>query len=68
MDAIKKSGELTRGVWWNLLVFWFALFGIYILGFLACIVGLLFAIPVMVVEVAYVYRTLPVATTSQQAI
>jgi small-conductance mechanosensitive channel len=67
MDAIKKSSELTDGVKWNLLVFWLALFGIYILGFLACCVGLLFAIPVIMVAVAYVYRTLLVATEARQA-
>jgi uncharacterized membrane protein len=67
MDAIKKSGELTDGVKWNLLVFWLALFGIYILGFLACCVGVLFAIPVALVAIAYVYRTLLVATEAQQA-
>jgi hypothetical protein len=67
MDAIKKSGELTKGVKWNLLVFWLALLGIYILGFLACCVGVLFAIPVIMVAVAYVYRTLLVATEAQQA-
>ena len=67
MDAIKKSGELTDGVKWNLLVFWLATFGIFILGFLACCVGVLFAIPVIMVAVAYVYRTLLVATMGQQA-
>jgi hypothetical protein len=67
MDAIKKSGELTDGVKWDLLVFWLALFGIYILGFLACCVGVLFAIPVILVAVAYVYRTLLVATMAPQA-
>ena len=67
MDAIKKSGELTDGAKWNLLVFWLALFGIYILGFLACCVGILFAIPVIIVAVAYVYRTLLVATMAPQA-
>ena len=66
VDAIKKSGELTDGAKWNLLVFWLALFGIYILGFLACCVGILFAIPVIIVAVAYVYRTLLVATMAPQ--
>jgi hypothetical protein len=66
MDAIRKSGELTDGVKWNLLLFWLVLVGIYILGFLACCVGILFAIPVMMVAVAYVYRTLLVATMTPQ--
>jgi len=67
VDAIKKSGELTDGVKWNFLVLWLALFGIYILGFLACCVGVIFAIPVIIVAVAYVYRTLLVATMAPQA-
>lgn len=62
VEAIKKSGELTRGVWWELFVFWLAIIGIQILGFLACCVGLLFAIPVVMVATAYVYRTLLAAT------
>ena len=67
VDAIKKSGELTDGVKWDLLVFWLALLGIYILGFLACCIGVLFAIPVILVAVAYVYRTLLIATMTPQA-
>lgn len=58
VDAIKKSGQMTRGSWWQLFVFWLAMFGISILGLLACCVGLLFAIPVVLVSVAYVYRSL----------
>jgi len=67
MDAIKKSGELTDGVKWNLLVFDLAMMGIYILGFLACCVGVLFAIPVILVSIAHVYRTLLVATMAPLA-
>ncbi|MBK5093830.1 MAG: hypothetical protein JJE48_09995 [Actinobacteria bacterium] len=66
VEAIKKSGELTDGVKWSLLGFWLVLLGIYILGFLACCVGILFAIPVIMIAVAYVYRTLLVATEAPQ--
>lgn len=62
VDAIRRSGELTRGVWWHLFAFWLVLLGIGILGFLACCVGLLFAFPVIIVAVAYVYRTLLAVT------
>lgn len=62
VDAIKRSGELTRGVWWNLFAFWLTMLGIWILGFLACCVGVLFAMPVIIVAIAYVYRTLLAAT------
>jgi len=62
VDAIKRSGQLTKGVWWHLFGFWWAIFGIAFLGLIACCVGLLFAIPVMIVATAYVYRTLLAAT------
>ena len=62
VDAIKRSGQLTRGVWWHLFGFWWVIFGIAFLGLIACCVGLLFAIPVMIVATAYVYRTLLAAT------
>ncbi len=62
VDAIKRSGELTRGVWWHLFAFGLTILGIYILGFVACCVGVLFAIPVIIVAIAYVYRTLLAAT------
>jgi uncharacterized membrane protein len=58
VDAIKKSGQITRGSWWHLFVFALAMFGISLLGILACCVGLLFAIPVIIVSTAYVYRSL----------
>jgi uncharacterized membrane protein len=58
VDAIKRSGQITRGSWWHIFVFMLAIWGITVLGFLACCVGILFAIPVVVVAVAYVYRSL----------
>lgn len=67
VDAIKRSGELTRGVWWHLFAFYLAIVGIWILGFLACCVGTLFAMPVVIVAIAYVYRTLLAATPQSGA-
>jgi uncharacterized membrane protein len=58
VDAIKRSGQITRGVWWHLFVFWLAAFGIMILGFMVCCVGALFAWPVVIIATAYVYRSL----------
>ena len=66
VDAIKKSGQITRGSWWHLFVFSLAMFGIWILGFLACCVGILFAFPVILVSIAYVYRSLLAAAPAVQ--
>jgi uncharacterized membrane protein len=65
VDAIKRSGQLTRGVWWHLFGFWWTVLGINILGFLACCVGALFAIPVIIVAYAYIYRTLLAVTPEE---
>ena len=62
VESIKKSGRITRGSWWHLFVFWLAIVGITILGVLACCVGLLFAMPVVIIATAYVYRSLLAAT------
>ena len=68
VDAIKRSGQLTRGVWWHVFGLGWTLFGIYLLGLLACCVGLLFAVPVMAVTTAYVYRTLLAATPGEMPV
>jgi hypothetical protein len=58
VDAIKRSGELTRGVWWHLLGFWIVMWALAMLGFILCCVGALFTTPIIMVSIAYVYRTL----------
>jgi len=69
VEAIKKSGQMTRGVWWHLFVFWLAAIGIEIIGAILCGIGLLFTTPIVLVAVAYVYRTLlsetPVAQVTE---
>lgn len=57
-DALKKSGEITKGVKWKLFGFWFALVGLNILGLLVLLVGLLVTIPTSILAYIYVYRTL----------
>lgn len=66
VEAFKKSGEITYGAKWSLLLFFLACIGIYILGFICCCVGIFAAIPVILVAIAYVYRTL-LGTASGQA-
>ena len=58
LQALSKSWEMTKGVKWNLFLFWLALLGINILGFLFLIIGLVITIPLSMVATAYVYRKL----------
>lgn len=58
IEAIKESGKITKGEIWNLLLFSLLMFGVMIIGLLALIIGILAAYPVIMVAVAYVYRTL----------
>ena len=53
--AIKMSGRITRGSWWNL--FWLGIlqFLVVLLGFIACCVGLFWAVPTAMVAHAYAY-------------
>jgi uncharacterized membrane protein len=58
IDAFKRSNEITRGHWGTLFVLGLAVFGVNLLGFLACCIGLLFTIPLTSVAHAYAYKTL----------
>jgi uncharacterized membrane protein len=56
--AIKMSGRITKGSWWNL--FWLGIleFLVVLLGILACFIGLFWAIPTAMVAHAYAYMKL----------
>lgn len=58
IEAIKASWNATKGNVMNLIVFGLLSFGVVILGFIALIVGLLAAIPVVSVAAIYVYKML----------
>ncbi len=58
IEALQKSWEVTKGVKWNLFLFWWLLVGINILGALALGVGLFATIPTTMVAIGYVYRKL----------
>jgi uncharacterized membrane protein len=66
-EALRRSWEATRGVGWSVFVFDLALLGIIILGALALGVGLLIAIPITWLALAYVYRRLQPETVSAAA-
>jgi len=57
-DAIKKSGKITQGYKWNLLLFGFVIGVVTLLGLFALVVGILVAAPVTGLAQAYVYRKL----------
>jgi uncharacterized membrane protein len=58
VEAMRKSAEITRGVRWQLLVAGFALLGVMLLGFIALVIGLLWAFPTAMVAGAFIYRRL----------
>jgi uncharacterized membrane protein len=71
IEAMKHSARLTKGHRWHLLRFGLALLALNILGFIALIVGLLVSIPVSILAVVHVYRSLstsPAASAPQPAI
>ncbi len=57
-EALKRSGEITYGAKWELLLLALAFLGINLLGLLACFVGLFVSVPITIVATAYVYRRL----------
>lgn len=63
MEAVQASWKATSGNVINLIIFGFLGVGLTILGALALLVGLLVAIPVLMVASTYVYKML-----SQQAV
>lgn len=58
MEAIKRSGEMTQGIKWELLIFWLTMLGLNILGALLLMVGLLVTVPVTGLAFIHIYRKL----------
>ncbi len=58
IDSIKASRYTTKWNEWKLLWFWFVAMGTIILGFLALVLGLLHAIPVVAIAYSAIYLTL----------
>lgn len=58
IDAIKASASLINGHVGTMVGFFFASLLAYIVGAILCLVGLLVAIPVVILAQAYMYRTL----------
>jgi uncharacterized membrane protein len=58
MEAIRKSAEITQGARWQVFLLGILMFGILLLGAIALLIGLLWAIPTTLVAAAFVYRKL----------
>jgi len=58
IDAMRKSGELTKGVKGQLILFFLVCIGVIILGAIALVVGVLVALPVVWLATVFVYRQL----------
>ena len=58
IDAIKASASLINGHVGTMVGFFFASLLAYIVGAILCGIGLLVAIPVVILAQAYMYRTL----------
>lgn len=67
LEALKKSGEMTDGVKWQLFGFSLALAGVNILGALALGIGLFVTIPLSSVAYFMVYRKLSVRLNTTPA-
>lgn len=58
IESLKRSSAITDGAKMDLFLFVLVLIGINIAGVLCCLVGLFASIPIAMLAVAYVYRTL----------
>lgn len=58
IEALKRSSAITRGVKWDLFLFFLILSGINLLGALCLLIGLFVTIPTTMVALAFVYRKL----------
>lgn len=58
IEAIKESWRLTKGHKGSLFLLMLALIGITLLGFIALLVGVFVALPIIMIAFAHAYRTL----------
>ena len=58
IEALKESMRITKGHRWDLFVLMLACIGIAIIGFVCLLVGLLVALPIIMLAMVHAYRTL----------
>jgi len=56
MDSLKKSGDITRGAWWDLLLLFILFWLISLGGLILCGIGVLFAWPIVFMGLVYAYK------------
>ena len=64
-DAMKRSWAISRNQTWNLFVFSIVCGLVALLGFIALFIGLIWAIPTIMIAAAFVYRKLESAAGSE---
>lgn len=57
-DSLRRSASLTRGIKWNLLLFFIVIIMLNIVGAILLLVGLLVSVPVTMIAYAHVYQKL----------
>ena len=58
IEAFKESMRITKGHRWDLFVLGLACIGIMVIGFVCLLVGLLVALPIVMLATVHAYRTL----------
>ncbi len=56
MESMKMSGQITDGYKWTLFGFWIVVMIIELIGLAIFFVGLIVAVPIVMIATAYVYR------------
>ncbi len=58
IESLQESWNMTRGATWNLFLLWLLLVGILLVGVMVFVVGLLVAVPVIMLANTWIYRKL----------
>ncbi len=56
MDALRRSGQITRGAWWDVFLLFILCYLIMLAGVILCGIGTLFAYPIVMMAVVYAYK------------
>jgi len=70
IDAIRRSGQITKGAWWDVFLLFVLSWLIMLAGIILCGVGTLFAYPIVFMAIVFAYRQLqetasPVVTPAE---
>lgn len=65
VNCLWRSKEITKGTWGSAFVLFLAIFGINVLGFLACCVGIIFTAPLSQLMLAVAYCRMTAQRTAE---